>query len=281
MLKPAFDIIPGDLDPHTLSSHHLVMEIGDRVFSYFIFDKSNHALVALRDFVFDSESNRPMADMIAEVVASDPVLARKFHDTTVVYSFPESSLLPSTFNNDSLDRSITQLVYGNVQKGMIFREPVEGWEMVNVYRISRDLQSFIEQEFHPSRIFHAYTLMLGNLEREAEDENLLKLRFYSDRLVVMAIKNGALQVIQTFFYQTPDDAAYHLLAICEQFDISPSSVLLEVGGLIDKQSALYSELQKYFLHIHHEEFPGMESGELLTDFPAHYFSPLLKFATCV
>jgi len=59
-------------------------------------------------------------------------------------------------------------------------------------------------------------------------------------------------------------------------------IILELSGLIEKQSELYNELQKYFLNI---SFDHMEDSIKITDelreYPLHYFSSLLKMAICV
>lgn len=281
MLKPSFDIAPANTDDNIISDSTLIIEIGERMFSYLLFNRENNKLVALKFFYPDTQSPRSMAEMIAEVLASDSLLSVKYKETVVIYSFPESSLVPASLSNEQLDRAVTQLVYGNVQKGLILREPVEGWDMVNIYRVPRELQSFIEQEFNPSKYYHVYSLLLVSLNREGEDRDLLKIRFYPDRFISLLIRNGALQIIQSFVYQTPDDVSYNLLAIAEQFDIDPASIQVIVSGTVDKQSALYNELEKYFLHIQNEEAAVLETNGLLQDFPDHYFSPLLKFASCV
>jgi hypothetical protein len=57
--------------------------------------------------------------------------------------------------------------------------------------------------------------------------------------------------------------------------------MLCISGLIDSQSALYSELLKYFPEVREDGIPeGIETNGLLEEFPAHYFSPLLKMSLC-
>lgn len=281
MLRPSFDIVPANADENVISDSTLILEIGEKMFSYLLFNRAHNKLVALKYFYPDTQAPRPMSEMIAEVLASDSLLSLKYKETVVIYSFPESSMVPVSLSNEHLDRAVTQLVYGNVQKGLILREPVEGWDMVNIYRIPRELQSFIEQEFSPSKYYHVYSLLLISLNREGEDRDLLKIRFYPDRFIAMLIRQGTLQIIQSFIYQTPDDVSYNLLAIAEQFDIDPTAIQVMVSGTVDKQSALYNELEKYFLHIQSEEAANVETNGMLGDYPEHYFSPLLKFAECV
>ena len=67
-----------------------------------------------------------------------------------------------------------------------------------------------------------------------------------------------------------------------QFNIDPAHITLHISGLIDTQSALYSELIKYFEKVHYEGIPSnYETDGILEEYPTHYFSPLLKMSLCV
>ncbi len=49
-------------------------------------------------------------------------------------------------------------------------------------------------------------------------------------------------------------------------------MVLNISGLIDAQSALYTELLKYFAEVHYEVLPQSFGTEnMLEQFPEHYF----------
>ncbi|HEV2355161.1 MAG TPA: hypothetical protein VGR89_13015, partial [Puia sp.] len=58
-------------------------------------------------------------------------------------------------------------------------------------------------------------------------------------------------------------------------------VKLLVGGLIDRQSALSTELHKYFLRVRFDEMDeSIKVTDELKELPLHYFSSILKIAVC-
>ena len=115
-----------------------------------------------------------------------------------------------------------------------------------------------------------------------EEGQYLKAFFYTDKMIVLVCKKGQLQLIQTFEYHDSKDVAYNLLNCCHQLNMNQDEVVLELTGLIEKQSDLYNELQKYFMNV---SFDHMEDSIKITDelreYPLHYFSSLLKMAICV
>ena len=104
----------------------------------------------------------------------------------------------------------------------------------------------------------------------------------ADQFLVVVFKDKAIQLLQSYTYQTPDDVSYYLLSICNRFQISQDKVTLIVSGLLDEQSRLFQELLKYFLHVQWDQLPdNVQMDAVFSPYPSHYFSPLLKMALCV
>ena len=113
--------------------------------------------------------------------------------------------------------------------------------------------------------------------------NFIKTIFYADKIVVLIFKDHQLQLVQSFSFQTANDVVYHLLNCCVQFNMSSEEVVLQVSGLVDRQSEVYNELLKYFLHFLFDEIDdSIRIADNLKDqYQAHYYSSFLKMAVCV
>ena len=98
----------------------------------------------------------------------------------------------------------------------------------------------------------------------------------------MLLKDGKLQVVQTYLYKSPEDVAYYLLHICESFDADVNNITVVLNGMIGQDSRLYNEICKYFLDIRFGSLPeGIAYPEAVNEYPAHYFSHLFAIAQCV
>jgi methyltransferase-like protein len=204
-------------------------------------------------------------------------------ETLLVYNFPESSLVPESLFTMDTNREIIDTLHGNLNKGLILTEKIPWWELFNVYRISSDLHQLLQQQFTAGTYWHYYSLLLKSYKMfdSTQTEDCIKVIFYADKMVALIIRNGKVHLMQTFFYQDTKDVAYHLLNCCQQLGISQQEVKLLVGGLIDRQSALSTELHKYFLKISFEEIDeSIKVTDELKELPLHYFSSILKMAVC-
>jgi hypothetical protein len=204
-------------------------------------------------------------------------------ETLLVYNFPESSLIPEPLFSMDTNKELTDLVHGNLAKGLILSEKIPWWEMFNVYRIPPDLHKLMQQQFTAGTYWHYYSLLLKSHKMfdAREDADCIKVIFYADKMITLVLKKEKVQLMQTFYYQDSKDVAYHLLNCCQQLGINQEEVVLLVGGLIDRQSSLSTELHKYFLQVSFEEIDeSIKVTDELKELPLHYFSSMLKMAVC-
>lgn len=282
MIRPSFDIVPVQGSEEAIRDGRVLMEIGDKMFTYAILDKDCQELIALRHYIIDNHSNS-FVESLSGITSADELLREKKQDAIVIYNYPESNLIPSKLYDHSLMKPITDLVYGDLTRGMVLSEKIQAWDIYNIYRVPQDVHRFAIQQFAGGKYWHYYSLLLSSINKESLSfDGEIRLIFYTDRFIAAAFKHNQLQLIQTFNYQTPEDVAYYILSICQQLNFDVNIVVLQLSGLIDEQSALYTELLKYIQRVNCQAAPAeIETAELLESYPPHYFSPLLNLALCV
>jgi hypothetical protein len=282
MIRPSFDIVPAEGSEEAIREGSLLMEIGDRLFTYAVFDKDRQQLIALRHYIVDNHSHS-FVDSLSGIISADELLREKKHEALVIYNYPESNLVPSKLYDHSLMKPITDLVYGDLNRGMVLSEKIQAWDVYNIYRVPKDVHRLAIQQFAGGKYWHYYSLLLSSINKESLSfDGEIRLIFYTDRFICAAFKQNQLQLIQTFNYQTPEDVAYYILSICQQVNLDVNLVVIQLSGLIDEQSALFTELLKYFQLVNCQPAPAeINTAELLESYPPHYFSPLLNLALCV
>ena len=71
-----------------------------------------------------------------------------------------------------------------------------------------------------------------------------------------------------------------MLNVCNQFNAKHVNV--QLCGMIEKDSALFREIEKYFLTITFPDLPEeLSYADEIKEFPTHFFSHLFAFALCV
>ncbi|MBC7830014.1 MAG: DUF3822 family protein [Chitinophagaceae bacterium] len=283
MTKPVFDIVPAAWAKDELLNSIFLIEISEKLFGYLVYNKEQKQLLGLRQYHLDISTERPTAQALNEIISNDELLQQPWKEAVVIYNFPDSSLLPDQYFDIGMNKSISELLFGNAFKGQILSEKIPAWDVYNIYRVQRDIHSVMQQKFSDGRYWHYYSILLSTIDKQNEmAPYFLKCIFYPEKFVVAFFKDKQLQLLQTYQYETPEDVSYYLLKICRQFDATQENLKVNVAGLIEQQSALYTELLKYFQDLECDRIPdAIQTRGLLQDFPEHYFSPILKMAICV
>jgi hypothetical protein len=270
-------------DPDELRNSQLLIEVGEKMFSYVIYNKEQRRFVGFRQYNLDYTPGKTMLENLLEIITNDELLQIPFKEAFVIYNYTDSSFLPEKAFHIELNQPVTEIIYGNARKGLMLSEKVIGFRMYNIYRVPREIHALLQRKFASGNYWHYYTLLLNDGHTQASsDEQVIKMVMRTDQFLVAVFKGSDIQLMQSYSYQTPDDVSYYLLAICKRFNISQEKVTLIVAGLLDEQSRLYQELLKYFLQVQWDQLPSsVKLDAAFAAFPDHYFSPLLKMALCV
>lgn len=283
MHKPAFQIEISAISDEELLQSRLLVEVNPHAFTYVLLNQRNMSPLTVKHFQLEITRERALLETLREILESDALLRRPVKETLVIYNFPESSLVPEPLFSMDNNREIIDTLHGNLQKGLILTEKIPWWELFNVYRISPELHQLLQQSFTAGKYWHYYSLLLKSYKMfdSTDPEDCVKVIFYSDKMIVLIVRNGKVQLVQTFLYQDTTDVIFHLLNCCRHLGLDHEKVKLLVGGLIDRQSALSTELHKYFLRVRFDEMDeSIKVTDELKELPLHYFSSILKIAVC-
>ncbi len=284
-IRPDFDIHNDDPHAEDPAQCRLLIEVGSCSLIFVLLNVRGMRPIAIKVFQWPQIRTSEPEGIIRNILETDPILSRfKPAETFLVYNFPESNLIPEKFFSADMTRPVTDLIYGDLSPDLVMDEKIPWFEFHNVYRVPAKIQSLMQDIFPTARCWHFYSLQLKcyKMFTSKEEPAYMKAFFYPDKMVLMVFKSGQLQLIQHFNYQDAKDVLYHLINCCHQMGMSREELVLEISGMIEKQSALYEDLELYFLNI---RFDSMEDSIKITDelmqFPNHFFSSLLKMTICV
>lgn len=276
-MKIAFNILPVFTDYDQV---HLLVEAGSYGVSFAWFTKEPFNIRGLAIYQYnDLAAPGSMASEIEHTLQASPVYNKAHASVTICFDFKESLLVPIVHFKESTAGSLLNMVYAIDQESNYKIEHVKGHPVVNVYAVHKKIEDILLRQFPSADIHHATSLQI---EKFQADENRLHCIFFHNCIKVFLLDGSVLHVVQQFNYNTPVDAAYHLLNCCEQYNFKPSEIKLVLSGMIDGNSKLYTELFRYFLNIEFEETDSrIKLHDRIKFYPGHFFSHLTGLASCV
>ena len=275
-MNPSFNIITPNTDTADSS---LLIEISGQGVSFIVINPDNHC-TALSVYHFEAgTTNDKVANYLKDIAASQPILQQPFKKINFIYAFAASVLVPHQFINGTANKSMLELVYGDISEGIMRNDIINQQDLQNIYLVPKQVDWVIANLFAQANYNHLYSLLTAINKAMG---NHLYCIFSTTQITMQLLKEGQLQVIQSFDFKEPADAIYHLLNVCERFEVNINETVVHFNGMIDADSNLYHELYKYLLHPTFERLPNTFTyDEEIKRYPAHYFSHLFVLATCV
>jgi len=253
----------------------LSMRLGERHYSFAISDRQGVELHSLAYFTAEEMTS----DLLSKVYSDHAELQNSFYEVQVSYDHPGSVLVPFHFYDTDAANTLLNTMYGNIIGSSVISEPVNEWQIYNVYAVPNDVHDWVSRIFPSYKYRHNYTLAIGMIAADPADHILVD--FSTDEFSFIVVKEGRLQIAQTLSYSSPEDILYYLLKACNEFSLSRGEIQLYISGLIEKESQLFRELYQYFLYTEFREpawnMPSTEGNR----YPAHFFTSLNDLARCV
>ena len=276
IVNPSFNIqAPGIYS----ESAQLFIEAGPMGISLAILNTGDCFQAAVVYSFPNKMTEQHVQEELQEILSNEPLLKKQYRKVHIIWCFPESILVPPELMNEENRNEMLNLVFGDARKNSDKQDFLYKHNLHNIYRIPAAISESFAAQLPYATQSHQYSLLAN---RVLNGGNELYAVFYTNSLTTMLCKEGKLQVIQNFPFNTPEDTSYQLLNVCRSFEVDPASVKLCISGMVDKRSNLYADIYKYFLHIEFDNLPGgFTCVEEIKAHPPHFFSHLFYEALCV
>ncbi len=276
-MKIAFKFPPVN---NNFSDLHLLVEAGKEDISFLIFSKNPLSLQGLYSYNLNkSISHEEYVIGIKNILSQEDVLTQPFASVNIFYNFNASTLIPTEYFIDEEKSNVCDVMFGQDKASLCFQENVKGHHIKLIYRVPHKVYETLNDVYPKNTFAHSTSEQINLITNNSDT---LQCIIYHASIKVLFLKEGKIQLVQYFDYETPADVCYHLLNICERFQVPASSIHLSISGMVDKDSSLFTEVYKYFLHITFPaEFADVSISENMEELPQHFYHHLTALAQCV
>jgi hypothetical protein len=276
-LKIAFKIPPV---VNNFSDLHLLVEAGNEDISFLLFKKTPLIVEGFYSYNLNKHiSHADYAAAVTNILAQEDMLKQIFASTNIFYNFNTSTLIPAEYFIDDEKSNVCDTIFGQDKAALCFQENVKGNDIKLIYRVPDKVYEALNNVFPKNNFAHSTSEQINFVSNNTDT---LQCIIYHASIKVLLVKEGKIHLVQYFDYETPADVCYHLLNVCERFQIPAASINLILSGMVDKDSSLFTEVYKYFLHVSlSAAFADVTVAEDLKELPQHFYNHLTALAQCV
>jgi len=259
-------------------SLHLLMEIGDGSVTLAVYREGKKMLLGLEHYLI-TENADGIERQLADFLLTHEWVKKNYKAVWICFNTADAMLFPEELHDPAVQELVMNTVMGDLPDGEVINELIEGKSMYCVYRIPSSLYDLIGSRFGEESATHFYTVSARTNIPSGEG---MRVCIGHGRMVVSLVSDGKLILMQNYPARNGQEAAYHLLNIRHQFGLNAETFPVEISGMVQEDSALYTEISKYFLNLTLSERPSvLNYAEAFDEHPQHYFQTIYKLAVCV
>lgn len=206
------------------------------------------------------------------VISSNDILNNPFAEVSVVYSTAIYSLVPSRFFDETKASEYLKFNSKILANDYMAHDIIEGQDIVVVYVPFMNINNFFFEKYGTFNYYHSVTVMLNAiLEKEPDALPKMYLHFQKNCFDCVVIKNGRLQLCNSYVYNTPEDFIYYTLFCMEQLDLNPENLRVFLCGEIEKDDNNYTIAYTYIRNLDFMDATETAAVRLQNDRPHNHF----------
>jgi hypothetical protein len=257
----------------------LILDAGEHHFCFTILMEETKEFMALEFYQMKAGKHE---DEFRELVSNHPLLRQCYHKVCVFYNNRHGILIPDAVYQQDTGVQMLELITGDLHTGILMEDSIPEMSANHIYSVPGYMHEEITRLFTEAVFSHFHSGWIKKRFLRGILKDHMEVIFYPDMIIVALWINSVLHIIHSFHYDIPEDVSYHLLNITSQWNLSPEEVQVSISGLLETQSAMFTEILKYFLNVDLDINPREFQYDFAFDnYPQHFFSPVFSLATCV
>ena len=278
MANKIFSIYSQDSEEAVSNNDTLIVEITDTHIACLAKCASRNTIAAFE--LFDISTGRVLPDSIlTDIGPHSRLLNLDYAAVKVFIGNAPNVLMPESAFSSEKALVYLEAATGFSKHAVVRHDRVDGFGgIVNVYGIAQQTLNVIHRSLKRTSVNHTFSKIIALLANPAQPvDHLMKVQFYRQYFIVAVVASGELQLVQSIAYELPADVLYHLLNIVHRLSLN-SNLVLEISGMIDLKSPLYTEILKYFGNLKVAQADEKLFHLDASEFPLHYFTPIFNLA---
>ncbi|WP_026450034.1 DUF3822 family protein [Aequorivita capsosiphonis] len=224
--------------------------------------ESTEVFLFLENILDYSTTPEELLMEIESIIYNNEDLNTNFQEVSVVYSTPLYSLVPGSLFDETKASEYLKFNSKILANDYMAHDVLEIQDIVVVYVPFMNINNFFFEKYGSFNYYHSTTVLLRSiLENQKYSLPKMYLHFQKNSFDCIVLKNGELQLCNSYAYKTPEDFIYYTLFCMEQLKLDPENLPVLLCGEIDKEDENYKMAYTFIRNI---DF--LESNAIITKF---------------
>ena len=265
------------------ANYQLFIQISSKSLTYTVFDKPGRKFAGLKHYMFEDTTESDFKHNIQSILTDDEILLTEFTNVIVQFESIKVMLVPASLFDSKNLKSFLKYHHDVSEKDLISFTELKNADAFVIFSYPMFIEEIFRKHFENIRFIHHSVPFINNvyLTKQNEIEPCFHIHFAHDFFDVLLVKNGNIQLYNSFSYKKYTDVIYFISNIINIHSLSPEKIRIIISGEIARSSEMVSELNKIFNDIQFEKYsPQYKYNEALFALPQSRFVNLLNISHC-
>ena len=235
-----------------LNNLELSIQLSLSGLSFCILNKDSNTIIEVKELRFEKRLNPfEVLDELKVLFENESTLNNSFTNVTIVHNNDLSALVPEALFNKNHVADYLKFNSKILKSDFIAYDSILENSSVNVYVPYININNYIYDKFGTFIFKHISSVLIESILRIEKASTTPKVYIHVslNHFEIIIIKEGKLELYNTFVYNSKEDFIYYILFTAEQLNLNPETLNLVFIGDITEDDEIYNIAYKYIRNI--------------------------------
>ena len=213
--------------------------------SFCVFDLISNKVINTMSIPF--EKNKVIEEQLWRTFVDYPILTKSYDEVMVVHDNNLNAFVPTSLFDANYLASYLQYNTKVFETDFFTYDVVFPYEMNNIYVPFVNINNFLLDQYETFEYQNANSILvkqLLDLSKNKEEKQVF-VHLQKEHFELIVVKNQQLILFNSFQYKTPEDFIYYILFTCEQLQLNPETILVQILGNCSEDDACFKIAFQY------------------------------------
>ena len=213
--------------------------------SFCVFDLISNMVMTTMSIPF--EKNKVMEEQLWRTFVDYPILTKSYDEVMVIHDNNLNAFVPTSLFDANFLASYLQYNTKVFETDFFTFDTIAPFEINNIYVPFVNINNFLLDQYESFEYKNSNSILLKKLLdlSKNKDEKQVFVHLQKNTFELVIVKNQELLLFNSFNYLTPEDIIYYLLFSCEQLQLNPETILVQILGQCTEEDANFKIIHKY------------------------------------
>lgn len=280
-IQPIFEVKDDRFDIGQIASCHLLIEVSKDRFRFAVFHTNNNVFMWMEDYQIITVFNEnQLLETLEQIYERHHFLAANYwKSVSLSVNSNYFTFIPGElFQRDDSSKYLNFAAGGQINDAhYIYDFKHQSIDAFNVFGVDKKLINWFKEMYTVKKITPVHLIStLVECIRQLPQPDGVHVHVEEGNLIIVYFKDKTLQFCNRFNYRTPQDAAYHVLFVFNQLNLTATTPLTFYGE-ITTFSEVYAMVSKTVTSISFGKMPpNLKFSYFFDDMPEHRYCSLFS-----